>query len=138
MAVSYDVGSIVAQSRPTPEGLRLAGIFRALRADASLTQEEVARRVGLTLSGYRGYEQGKRQFRTEQMPVFAAAFEVSVDALAARLGLHGANIREIHVAECADIMGELADEPPEVAATVMNWLRESVNLIKMRRTRRDN
>lgn len=71
----------------TPEGLRIAAVFKQLREDASLTQEQVAERAGLTLAGYRPYEQGKRQMRTEQIEVFAKAFGVSRSILAERLRL---------------------------------------------------
>lgn len=73
--------------RATPEGLRIAAVFKELRQAAGLTQEDAARLVGLTLSGYRTYEQGKRQLRLEQLPTFAGAFHVSEAELAHRLGL---------------------------------------------------
>jgi transcriptional regulator with XRE-family HTH domain len=73
--------------RHTLDGPKVAAVFKAIRTEQHLTQEEAAREAGLTLSGYRPYEQGKRQLRTAQIPTFAKAFGVSVEALSARLGL---------------------------------------------------
>lgn len=74
-------------SRVTPEGQRIARVFKELRREARLTQEEAAERVGLTLAGYRPYEQGKRQLRTEQFSTFARAFGVPPSVLTERLRL---------------------------------------------------
>ena len=97
----------------------------------------MARRANLTLAGYRPYEQGRRQLRLEQLPTFAKAFSMSVDALAVRLGLGRSTLRELQYAECADILSQLADEPPEVTQIILNWLRQAVEIVKMGRATRD-
>lgn len=115
----------------TPEGLLVAKVFKRLRTDADLTQEEVARRVDLTLSGYRPYEQGKRQLRIEQVATFARAFKVSTETLSAHLGLASVSSQEARVAECADLMRQLEGEPPAVVETVLRWWRDSIQITKL-------
>ncbi len=135
MAICYDVERPVArQQQPTPEGLRVADVFKRLRADAKLTQEDVAREIDLTLSGYRPYEQGKRQLRIEQIPTFAKAFGISVESLSAHLGLKDADVQQLRISACAELMSQLDGEPPEVIETVMRFWRESVEFAKMRRS----
>lgn len=134
MAICYDVERPLArQQQPTPEGLHIADVFKKLRGEAGLTQEDVAREIDLTLSGYRPYEQGKRQLRTEQIPMFARAFKVSVESLSVHLGLSAADVQQVRVSECAELMGQLEGEPPEVIETVMRFWRESIEFAKSRR-----
>ncbi len=140
MAICYGLERPLTrqQQQPTPEGLRVAEVFKTLRRDASMTQEDVAREVDLTLSGYRPYEQGRRQLRIEQLPTFARAFRVSVDHLAAHLGLNATDQRQMRMAECADILTQLDGEPPEIIDGVMQMLRTSVAIAKNRRLVREN
>lgn len=131
VAICYDVERPLArQQQPTPEGLQIAGVFKKLRTEAGLTQEDVARKIDLTLSGYRPYEQGRRQLRTEQIPLFARAFKVSVESLAVHLGLSAADVQQVRVSECTELMSQLDGEPPEVIETVMRFWRESIELAK--------
>jgi transcriptional regulator with XRE-family HTH domain len=123
-------------SRITDEGRRLAAVLRQIRTERGLTQIQVARNWGMSVDGYRPYEAGRRQLRTGALPGLASALGVSTSDLSARLGLHGVTLREIRAAECQDIMGQLADEPPEVTETILRWLRESVQIAKLQR--RDN
>jgi transcriptional regulator with XRE-family HTH domain len=120
-------------SRVTDEGRHVAAVLRAIRAERGLTQAQVAKQWGMTVDGYRPYEAGRRQLRTGALPGLAAALGITASDLSSRLGLHDVTLREIRVAECADIMSQLADEPPEVSETILRWLRESVNIAKMRR-----
>jgi transcriptional regulator with XRE-family HTH domain len=141
VAISYAVEQRPVSrqpQQPTPEGQKVADVFKALRADADITQEEAARRVDLTLSGYRPYEQGRRQLRIEQLPTFARAFGVSTDRLSAELGLANVTSRQLRLAQCADILGRLDDQPPEITDTILQWLRESVNIALIGRQGRTN
>lgn len=70
---------------PDAEGQRVADTLKELREQADLTQEETARRVNLTLSGYRTYEQGKRHLRSDQVERFARAFSVPESEIVRRL-----------------------------------------------------
>jgi transcriptional regulator with XRE-family HTH domain len=72
-------------NRDPEEKRRVAETLRSLRVSADMTQEDAARRVGLTLSGYRTYEQSKRTLRAEQIPQFADAFGVAPTAITSRL-----------------------------------------------------
>lgn len=140
VAICYDVERPLARQpqQPTPEGLLVAEVFRALRLATGFTQEEMAREVNLTLSGYRPYEQGKRQLRIEQIPTFAKAFRVSVETLSARLGLSSADAQQARISECADLMRQLEGEPPAVIETVMRWWRDSIQIAKLHQQARDN
>lgn len=56
--------------------------LKALRTAASLTQEEMARRIGVPLRNYQNYEAGR--FYPKSTAVYgriAKAFDISVDAL---------------------------------------------------------
>lgn len=129
MVISFDEVSALAQGPPTPEGRRIAQVFRALRIAAGLTQEEAARRAGLTLAGYRPYEQGKRGgLRLDQVPRFAAAFGVSVELLSERLGLPGASLREVYAADLNDLATQLHDLPAETADTLLEFFRHSIEI----------
>lgn len=98
----------------TPEGLRIAAVFKDLRRSAELTQEEVAERAGLTLAGYRPYEQGKRQLRTEQITVFADAFGVPRSMLAERLHLADSDIAD------GSVRQQLAEFMPDADAAELD------------------
>jgi len=122
----------------TPEGLRIAAVFKELRESAGLTQEQAAERAGLTLAGYRPYEQGKRQMRTEQIGVFAEAFSVSRSTLAERLGVSfdpAAIALEDRIyrtlgPERAHIAGRIFDTvvdlPPDLQDKALEMMRVSV------------
>lgn len=71
-----------ASDRPYPN---VAKALSDLRKLAKLTQEEMAHAVGLTLSGYRTYEQGKRNLSQDQIPLYARALRVPIEELARRL-----------------------------------------------------
>lgn len=138
MAVSVG-GVLVTESRRSPEGARVAEVFKALRREAHLTQEDAADRVKLTLAGYRPYEQGRRRLRTEQIALFADAFGISVDALTERLGLKSPSPQDRrYSADCEQLMAELEGESPEIAASVIRMLRESLSIARMARLAREN
>lgn len=75
----------VSESPQEPRYQRVADTLRDLRVSAGITQEELARRVNLTLSGYRTYEQGKRDLKAEQIEIFAAALGKPISAITSRL-----------------------------------------------------
>ena len=70
------------QGRPYPN---VAAALSDLRRAAEITQEEMARRVNLTHSGYRTYEQGKRNLTQDQIPTYARALGVPIAELIKRL-----------------------------------------------------
>jgi putative transcriptional regulator len=60
-------------------------LFKKLRAKKNLTQEAVARRVGLTYKYYQALEQGKYSNPTAGVLIkLAELFEVSLDELVGR------------------------------------------------------
>lgn len=121
-----------------PLSKRYGDSLREIRREKNIKHRILADRLGMAESTYRAYEQGYRRIRLDQIRRFASAYDMAPEELTARLGLSDLSLREIRVAECADIMGQLADEPPEVAETIIRWLRESVNLAKRRRSERTN
>ena len=105
--------------------------LKRLRAITGLTQQQVADNLGWPVDTYRGYEKGHAELRYGQFEPFAEAIGVSVAKFSAELGV-GPDAAGVYTAECARIMGELKDEPPEVAETLLSWFRDSVRV--MRRT----
>lgn len=118
---------------PTPlssERQRIAQAFRELRAERGLTQEQLAHRAGLTLSGYRPYESGRRYLRGDQLARFAEAFGVSTDALRQKLGYGAGSLREVQLATCQEILAELEGMTPQQSKTILEWLRYSLRVHK--------
>lgn len=124
--------------RVTDEGRRLAAVLRQIRREQGLTQAQVAESWGMSVDGYRPYEAGRRQLRTAAVHGLAAALGIAPSDLAARLGLHGANVQDIRMSECQDLMAQLDGEPPEVVDAVMRMWRTSIQLAKMGQLARDN
>lgn len=125
--------------RATSEGKRIAKLFKELRGRIGMTQEDTARSVGLTLSGYRTYEQGKRQLRMEQLPTFAKAFGISEPELAHRLGFGQTpddpdNLRPELIryfgpddaGEVDQLLRELAVLPPTDRRQIIDGIRDQV------------
>lgn len=115
-------------------GRRLA----ARRERLGLDQEAVADRAGLSRPYISRLERGivpnPKLLDLEQV---ASALELPLNDLVRPIdGRDGA--REIRITECADILTELADEPPEVAETILRWLRESVQIARAGRLARTN
>ena len=107
----------------TPEGLRIAAVFKQLREMSGLTQEQVAERAGLTLAGYRPYEQGKRQMRTEQIAVFAEAFGVPRTMLAERLHLADPDVGD------ASVRQQLAEFMPDADAAELDLMARQLGTL---------
>jgi len=140
--IPFRMESALAQKK-TPEGERIAAVFKRLRTNAGLTQEEVARRVDLTLSGYRTYEQGKRQFRYEQTDLFAQAFGVKPHVLARELGITrppgesdaealrieaARDLAALAASELADLLSQLEGlEPAEWRDVIDTWRAQASN-----------
>ena len=111
---------------PSPQRRQVASVLKELRQAAKLSQEELAPRVGLTLAGYRPYEQGRRDLSMEQLPVFAEALAVSRHELAARLGLEGAILHSVYATEVGELFERIPDD--EVRADLMAAIRAMARL----------
>lgn len=110
MAICLLPERVLVPSHPSPQRRLVADVLRELRRQANLSQEEFAPRVGLSLAGYRPYEQGKRDLSGEQLPVFAEALQVSRAELAARLGLAAPEIDTIYAAEVQELLQHVKDD----------------------------
>jgi len=77
--------TVSQQPDPRTPYPRVAETLRTLRIKARLTQEQAAPIMGLTLSGYRTYEQGKRDLSFRQIEKFSQAFGVPVSTIASML-----------------------------------------------------
>jgi transcriptional regulator with XRE-family HTH domain len=75
---------------PTPRKNRdllpFAEKLRDLRKRHDMTQEEAARRIGLSTDGYRHWEHGRSEGLLQRLPSTAAAFGMSVPSLLVELG----------------------------------------------------
>lgn len=109
---------------------RVADMLIELRKRADITQEEMARRVGLTLSGYRTYEQGRRNLSQDQIPVFARALGVPISAVTIRLWPEDQPelVETRYSVDMAELQQQLAGLPPERAERVLRWMRESLEI----------
>lgn len=119
--------SHVSSPQKAAEHPLVADTLRELRIAAGLTQEETARRVGLTLSGYRGYEQGKRAMRADQIPLFADAFGVQPVAITSRLWPDDPMGASTGLADELHAIGFRSDEAPLVAEIARDLARRSKN-----------
>lgn len=125
--------------RIAAERQRISAAFKALREKSGLTQEEVAHRVGLTLSGYRPYERGARRLNTEQFDLFAEAFGVPSDELRSYFGISPHGLRETQLSpEMQRRVEQLADLPPDVAEAALRWFDDAVELLRRQRRERSN
>lgn len=139
MAISLWARSEVSESKRTPEGQRVADALRELRMAAKQTQEDTARMVNLTLAGYRPYEQGKRTLKLDQVNMFAAAFGVSPESLAARVGLRHTDSRTMSFSADFEIFQhQLAALPPELATSLLDMWRASLAIAAEARKLREN
>lgn len=59
----------------------MAARLRAIRKEQGLTQDQVARRLGLTEGAYRHYESGRSEPTFTDIPQLAAALGVTTEAL---------------------------------------------------------
>lgn len=113
---------------------RVADMLIELRKRADITQEEMARRVGLTLSGYRTYEQGRRNLSQDQIPVYARALGVPIFEVTKRLWPEEqTELTETRYSlDAAEFSQQLAkierEEGPEKAERVRRWMRESLEI----------
>lgn len=124
----------------------VGGQLKKLRDDHELTQKMLAARLqaagmerGSSEKTISAWEVGTTPLPLTALPVLAAAFRMEPDALARRLGLCGdPGAREIVIADATDAVNQLADEPPEVADTILRWLRESIQIAHAARLARTN
>jgi len=118
------------QTRPA-KYQHVANTLRHLRRAAGLTQEQLAHAVGLTLSGYRTYEQGKRNLKSEQIPTFAAALGVPISAITSRLWPEDPKLIETRYSlDWAEAQRQVADLPPDQQERVMRGIWQSIEIAK--------
>jgi len=128
----------------TEDGAKVAEALRSLRIASGFTQEQAAQRVGLTLSGYRNYEQGRRYLRVDQLERFATAFGVTPESLASRIGLSSTPTlaEDAHTlsfsADLEIFQHQLAALPPELAASLLEMWRSSLVMAQQARKLREN
>lgn len=118
---------------------RVGRRLKALREEQGITQEMMAARLTAewkevspkTLSAW---ETGRTPFPLLAFEPVASALRVEPSYLGVRLGLCGEpSPREIFLAEGADIMAELANEPPDLAASILRSMRTAMEIAKTAR-----
>lgn len=106
-------------------------MLRELRKRADLTQEELARRLNMTLSGFRPYEQGRRNLKIEQIPAFASALGVPISTITAMLWPEEHQLVETRYSHDWDeLQRQTASLPPEIREQVLRGFRESVAVLQ--------
>ncbi len=138
-AAAY-AGSVMPRPAKTEDGAKVADALRSLRSAADMTQEQAAKQVGLTLSGYRNYEQGRRYLRVDQLDRFARAFGVTPEALASRIGLSSTTEARTmsFSADLEVFQNQLAALPPELATSLLEMWRASLAMAREVRKLREN
>lgn len=108
-----------------------------------MTQEMLAARLtvegkAVSDSTVSNWEAGTTPLPLTAFEPLARALRFDVPSLSRRLGLCTDSPGQTRLAEGADILNQLADEPPEVADTILRWLRESMEIARMSRLARTN
>jgi transcriptional regulator with XRE-family HTH domain len=67
--------------------MALRDLLRELRSQAGFSAADVASKLGMSIDGYRGWEQGYAQPSPERLARIARAFDVPLVDLARRFGL---------------------------------------------------
>jgi transcriptional regulator with XRE-family HTH domain len=114
----------------SPERARLGALIRTRRKALRISQEAMARRVGLTLAGYRPWEYGERDLKSEDLPLWAEALELSRAELGTQLGLGGPSVRTRYAAEIEELISAAPDD--EAAADLLQALRAMARIIERR------
>jgi len=122
----------------TPGQLDIRVIAQRLadrRSELRLEQTEVAERAGLSRAYVSRLESGiVPNPKLLDLARVANVLDVPLASLVSPPG----HAREIAVAEGADLLEQLADEPPEMRQTILSWLRQSVELSRRARQVRTN
>ena len=106
------------------------------RGKLRLEQTELAERAGLSRAYVSRLESGiVANPKVLDLERLAAALGTTVAAI---LATDDSPARAVRISECADIFGQLDSEPPEVAETILRWLRESVEIARSARLARTN
>lgn len=108
----------------------VADMLRELRKRSRLTQEDLARRLDMTLSGYRPYEQGRRNLKIEQIPAFATALGVPISTITSLLWPEEPKLVEARFShEWGELQRQTEHLPPEIREQVLRGFLESVALL---------
>lgn len=119
MAICLEVGRPLPSR--SPERARIGQVIKGRRKDLGISQEAMAQRVGLSYAGYRPYERGERDLKSEDLPAWADALELTRAELANRLGLGATNIRSVYAEEVGALLEQVED--PDVAQEIMEAVR---------------
>lgn len=124
----------------------VGGRLKMLREKRDLTQVMLSARLqaagmerGSSAKTISSWERGETPLPLPALLPLAIALRMEPDSLGRQLGLCGdPEGREILVAEGADLLEALANEPPEISNTILRWLRESVEIARLGRLGRTN
>lgn len=107
------------------------------RIEKRLEQTEVAERAGLSRAYISRLEKGiVLNPKLFDLAHVARVLDIPLADLVSPPGRSAS--RELRITECADILSQLDDEPPEIADTILRWLRESVDIARAARLAREN
>ena len=102
-----------------------------------MEQTEVAERAGLSRAYVSRLEKGiVPNPKLFDLARVAGVLDLPLSELIRPPG-DGAS-RDLVIAEAADAVNQLADEPPEVAETILRWMREAVEIARSARLARTN
>lgn len=130
------------EGRPLHERVGLN--LRAIREQRGLTQEMLAARLTTSWkhtsdATVSAWENGRTPLPLVAIEPLAGALRMRTGELGRSLGLCGDPVpREIAIAEGADILEALADEPPEIATAVLTMFRQSLEIARASRLAQRN
>ena len=106
---------------PPPRYQQVADMLRAIRKRSNLTQEDLAHRLNMTLSGYRPYEQGKRNLKIEQIPALAEATGLPISDITSLLWPEErSEVATAHFsADLDELRRQVAGLPPALAEAII-------------------
>lgn len=119
MAICLEVGRALASR--SPERALVGKVIKTRREELRVSQEAMAGRVGLSYAGYRPYERGERDLKSEDLPVWAEALQLTRAELATRLGFGSTTISSVYAAEIGQLIEAVDD--PELVQDIMQTVR---------------
>lgn len=120
--------------------------LRRLREQTDLTQAMLAARLqaagmdkGSSAKTVSAWERGETPLPLMAIWYLAEAFRMEPATLARRLGICGpTDLQTTYIAEGADILASLQDEPPDIVAMLVTSFRQSVDIARAARLARNN
>lgn len=102
--------------------------LKEFRLDKGMTQEEVAKRLGIPKKTYQNYEREVREADSDVLCALADLYETSLDELVGRSGVSSGKARELwmqeDIADLTNCYVDMSEKAREILLTLANELVE--------------